>query len=77
MYVFLESLVPYGNEALLAMALCRCVLLLVVQEDVFLFNADAMEQDMAGESGTLNLMVEPNPPNAVMIGWNDDTIDPG
>ena len=53
-------------------ALQRCSVPPVVQEDVFSFDDEMMGREMACESGTLNLTVEPDTPSAVMNGWNNE-----
>jgi len=54
------------NKGVATDALWQCAVPPVIQEDIFSFDDDTMEQEMMGESGVLNLTVEPDTPNAVM-----------
>ena len=69
--VFWQSLAR-GNKDVATDALRRCSVPPVVQEDVFSFDDEMMDRETAGESGTLNLTVEPDTSSAVMNGWNNE-----
>jgi len=57
--VFWQSL-ACGNKDVATVALWRCSVPPIVQEDVFSFDDEMMDRKTAGESGTLKLTMEPD-----------------